>query len=77
MLDNGGHDLRTFVKRNMKFLMNSELARQYNLTGQKNKRAFKPLQLCEALYGMQLLSSMLTMTAFEVSIKFVLSRITL
>lgn len=52
MLDNGGFDLREFVKRNMKYVMGHELARQFNVTGQRQKRAFKPLQLFEALYGM-------------------------
>lgn len=50
--DNGGHDMREFVRRNMKYLMRHILARHFNVTGQKGKRAFEPLAMFEALYGM-------------------------
>jgi hypothetical protein len=50
-VDNGGCDLNDFVKRNMKFLLSDELARKFNLTGQRGKRAFKPLSLFEVIFG--------------------------
>ncbi|XP_065677592.1 uncharacterized protein LOC124818726 isoform X2 [Hydra vulgaris] len=45
LVNNGGLNITNFVKRNMKFLFSNELARKYNLTGQKNKKPFQPLQL--------------------------------
>jgi hypothetical protein len=51
LVDIGGCDLTDFVKRNMKFLVSDELARKFNLTGQRGKRAFKPLSLFEVLFG--------------------------
>jgi hypothetical protein len=50
-VDNGGCDLNDFVKRYMKFLLSDELARKFNLTGQRGKRAFKPLSLFEVIFG--------------------------
>jgi len=49
--ENGGDNVTEFVKRNMKFLFTHELARQFNLSGQRNKHAFKPLELFNVMYG--------------------------
>lgn len=51
-MDNGGSDLREFIRRNMKFIFGYELARNFNVTGQRGKRAFKSLKLYDVLYGM-------------------------
>lgn len=41
----------------MKFLIGSNIARQYNLTGQRGKRCFQSLSLYQLLYGMNLLAA--------------------
>ena len=51
MAENGGDNVTEFVKRNMKFLFTHELARQFSMSGQRNKHAFKPLELFNVMYG--------------------------
>jgi len=51
LVDNGGMNLCEFVKRNMKFLLGSDLARQLNLTGQRGNKAFKDLKMFDVLFG--------------------------
>ena len=50
LVDNGGMNLCEFVKRNMKFLLDSDLVRQLNLTGQKDKKAFKDPKMFDVLF---------------------------
>ncbi|XP_065659434.1 uncharacterized protein LOC136083724 isoform X2 [Hydra vulgaris] len=45
--DIGGEDLRNFVMRAMPVLLDGQLARQFNLTGQKGKKSFKALLLSQ------------------------------
>ncbi|XP_065650828.1 uncharacterized protein LOC136078979 [Hydra vulgaris] len=51
--DIGGENLRNFIMRSMPMLLDSLLARSFNLTGQKGKQAFKTnalhLVLCSAV----------------------------
>lgn len=57
LVDNGGIDIRDFVRRNMKFLIGSDIARQYNLTGQRGKRCFQSPSLYQLLYAAVKLNS--------------------
>jgi len=53
--DNGGDGLTNYVKRNMKYLLSPRVAREFNLTGQRGKRAFQTLHLNQVLFGKYLL----------------------
>ncbi|XP_065678575.1 uncharacterized protein LOC124810251 isoform X2 [Hydra vulgaris] len=50
LFENGGQDISEFVNRNMTYLIGNVLARQLNLTGQKNKRGFIKTILYNILY---------------------------
>ncbi|XP_065640667.1 uncharacterized protein LOC136073195 isoform X2 [Hydra vulgaris] len=50
LVNNGDMNITNFVRRNMKFLFSNELARKYNLTGQRNKKPFQPLQLFQIMF---------------------------
>ncbi|XP_065660447.1 uncharacterized protein LOC136084334 [Hydra vulgaris] len=50
LVNNGGANLTDFVRRNMKHLFSPELARKYNLTGQKKKQPFQPLHLFQVMF---------------------------
>nr|XP_047127980.1 uncharacterized protein LOC124808889 isoform X2 [Hydra vulgaris] len=52
LFENGGQDISEFVNRNMTYLIGNVLARQLNLTGQKNKRGFIKTILYNILYSM-------------------------
>ena len=56
LAENGGENVTEFCKRNMKFLFSPQLARQYNLSGQRDKDAFKPLELFNVMFGGYFLS---------------------
>ena len=49
--ENGGDNVTEFVKRNMKFLFTHELAKAVQSVGQRNKHAFKLLELFNVMYG--------------------------
>ena len=51
LAENGGDNITESVKRNMKYLFSCQLARQFNLCGQRDKYAFKPLQLFNVMFG--------------------------
>nr|XP_047125176.1 uncharacterized protein LOC124807376 [Hydra vulgaris] len=51
-IENGGSDIGDFIKRNMKLLFDSALAKHYNLTGvsRQGKRGFNKLIMFQLLY---------------------------
>ncbi|XP_065653249.1 uncharacterized protein LOC136080478 [Hydra vulgaris] len=51
LVENGGHDISEFIKRNMTYLIGNTLARQLNMTGQKNKRGFIKTLLYKVLFA--------------------------
>lgn len=51
LVDNGGNDLPEFIRKNMKFIFGNDLARHFNVMGQRGQRAFKSLKLFDILYG--------------------------
>ena len=60
LADNGGDSIAEFVKRNMRYLFSCQLARQFNLCGQRDKYAFKPLQLFNVMFGRYFLCSIIS-----------------
>lgn len=51
LVENGGDNITEFVKRNMRFMLGDDLARKFNLTGQKGKRSFAKLVLFDILFS--------------------------
>ncbi|XP_065675229.1 uncharacterized protein LOC136091513 isoform X1 [Hydra vulgaris] len=51
LVENGRHDISEFIKRNMTYLIGNTLARQLNMTGQKNKRGFIKTLLYKVLFA--------------------------
>jgi len=64
LAENGGENVTEFCKRNMKFFFSPQLARLYNLSGQWDKYAFKPLELFNVMFGRYSLFSLSVLHCF-------------
>ena len=51
LAENGSDNITEIVKRNMKYLFSCQLAREFNHSGQRDRHAFKPLELFNVMYG--------------------------